>query len=328
MAYPVALCDKDTYFYQGIELAVKTINAGGGVLGKTLNTLVRNDRKDANVAMMIAETFYEQGITAVVGHWDADICYFVQDVYEKNEVVMLTPDASDINLFEDDYRYVYRMIPNNRVFAETLAKYMGGEGLGRVVICYDDNKYGADFAEILENETAKRGIAVVDRVTSVTPSNIKTLTNRWQAFGCDAVVMAVDFPGVIEPIKLIHDVYGQIPIFGADNFDRITFFDALGRYTDSLYMAGYRMEDLEPDFLNAFRAAYGHDPDLHSIIGYESVYLLKDAIEATGSTNGSAIAGYLSALKDYKAIAGIFSYNPETRGFDGSNVAVWNLGRK
>jgi branched-chain amino acid transport system substrate-binding protein len=325
LAYPVELGDKDTYFRLGIDLAVNAINANGGVLGKTLNMAVRDDKNDTLVAMGIAEAFYNQGITAVIGHWSTNVCYFVEDTYEENEIVMLTPNATGVNIFEYDYQYIYRMTASNQIFAKTIAEYMEKDGLRRIAIYYSDDEYGNDFSAVLETELAKCGIDVIDRITGLTPANIKTVMNRWEAFGCDGVIMAALSPEIIEPIRLIHDADNRLPIFGADNFDRISFRETLGSYAGSLYRTSFWLDGLNSEFLAAFRTAYGHDPDIHSIEGYDSVYLLKDAIEAIETMDGAAIAKYLSELKDYRAVSGTLSYNTETQEFEGFNLAVQEL---
>lgn len=322
VAYPAEIQDMDTYFYKGVKLAVDTVNENGGVLGKTLDTVIRDDKNDTNMAMQIAQTFYEQGITAVIGHWSTNVCYFVEDVYERNKVVMLTPDATGLNIFENEYKYIYRMIPNNRDFSKTVASYMDERSFKRVAIYFSDDEYGRNFADIIENELVKHRIKVVDRVTGITSANVESVLARWNAFGCDGIFMACTFPDYMEPIRLIRDSHNQIPIFGADNFERATFSTILGRSTEGIYKTVYRNEDLDQEFLSAFRARFGHEPDIQAITGYECVYLLKDAMEASGTTDSTAIAEYLSSLKGYRTISGVRTYNPDTQEFEGCEVYV------
>jgi hypothetical protein len=53
--------------------------------------------------------------------------------------------------------------------------------------------------------------------------------------------------------------------------------------------------------------------------------LLKNAMEETGSIDGTVIANYLSNLKDYKTVSGMRTYNTATQEFDGYNVHVTPL---
>jgi branched-chain amino acid transport system substrate-binding protein len=132
--YPASRWDNDHYMREALELAVRQVNEAGGVLGKPLSLVTRDDRGDSHVAQEIAETFSDSGITAVVGHWNSDVCYYVEDIYDERQIVMITPGATSLALFERDYQYIYRTIANNQVYAEALAAYMEAEGIRRPAI--------------------------------------------------------------------------------------------------------------------------------------------------------------------------------------------------
>ena len=51
-------------------------------------------------------------------------------------------------------------------------------------------------------------------------------------------------------------------------------------------------------FVDAYRAAYNRDPDMQSVTAYDSMYLLKDAIERAGSDDPDAINKVLGETKD------------------------------
>jgi branched-chain amino acid transport system substrate-binding protein len=325
VAYPVEFEDEDTYFRKGVELAVNHVNLRGGVLGKRLGIVVRDDKNDGHVAMQIANTFSEQGITAVIGHFSTNISYFVKDLYEKNGVIMLTPNSTGTNLFEREYNYVFRMCPDNRLFSAIIADYMAENGLSRIALYYSNDEYGGDFSFVLEKEMAKRGIIVIDRVSSITPASIGAIMDRWRAFGCDGVVLAAMSPRIIEPAQLIRMANPYLPIFGADNLQRASFINAMESYSDSIFVASYSYNELALDFLESFNAIHGHAPGIRAMTGYASVNLLADAINAVGTIDSAAIAGFLSGLKDYESVVGTLSYNPKTLEFDGKNVAVYSL---
>ncbi|MDR0400248.1 MAG: ABC transporter substrate-binding protein, partial [Treponema sp.] len=189
VAYPRSQWENDWYFWEGLELAVSQVNESGGVLGKPLSLVFRDDQGDSHIAQEIAETFSASGITAVIGHWASDVCYYVEDIYEEREIVMLTPGATSLALFERDYQYIYRAIANNQKYAEALADYVEAEGIRCPAIFYAEDTYGLDLARMLEQELAARGIPVADRVTSITAANVGELLRRWRAFGCDALML-------------------------------------------------------------------------------------------------------------------------------------------
>ena len=322
IVYPIESRDKDTFYRKGIDLALDTINNSGGIDGRKIKAIFRDDRGVVHTAMQIAETFKEHGTTLVLGHWSTNVCYFVIDVYEKNEVVMLTPAASGMNLFDYEYDYIFRMCANNQVLSRALANFSAKTGHRRIAIFYDDDEYGLDFATAMESELNKLNIDVVDRVSSITVSNIRNLLARWNAFGCDGIYIASSIENYVEPIKILRQIDKDIPIFGADNFGHKNFLEVMSDYTDNVYIASYDIENINSEFYDLFVATYGHAPDTSAISGFESLYLLKVAVETTGSIAASEIATYLSSLKDFPVLSGVLSYNATTQEFDGYNVVV------
>ncbi|MDR3301274.1 MAG: ABC transporter substrate-binding protein [Spirochaetaceae bacterium] len=322
VAYPVLAWDKESYYIDGLELAVKKINESGGVLGKPLELLIRDDQGNSRVAQQIAETFHDAGITAVVGHFSSDVCYFVEDIYEEREIVMITPSASSMMLFSNDYEYIYRMVVNNLMHAQVLAEFAKRNGIRRPALFFLEGALGTNLTQLIEEELTGRQITVIDRSTSITPANVGELMYRWRAFGCDALFMASPLNVSSEPIKLLRDAGADIPIFCIEDFRNKTFMNEIAGYTDNLYSIVFSTEDMDSVFLEAFRAAYKRNPNLYEVAGYEAVHLLADAMNAEGSIESGAIVHFLNGLQNHHSAMGSISYNPESKEFDGSRLRV------
>jgi branched-chain amino acid transport system substrate-binding protein len=321
VVYPASQWDNDHYLREALDLAVHQVNDSGGILGKPLSLVVRDDRNDANTAQAIAETFSSSGITAVVGHWNSDVCYYVEDIYEERQIVMITPAATSIALFEQDYQYIYRIVANDQVYARALADFMEAEGIRRPAIFFTEDTYGKDLAWMVERELMKRYIPVVDRVTSVTAANVGELLRRWRAFGCDGLVLASSIMYVIEPIQRIRGAGVSMPFF-SETFNIVDFHSLVGNYMENLFGIVYSLEDMDATFLADFNAAYGRVPDSYEVAGYEAVRLLANAMNAEGSTASAAIIRYLQNLRDYPSVMGAISYDAATHEFEGLRMRV------
>jgi branched-chain amino acid transport system substrate-binding protein len=319
--FPASLWDNEHYFLDALELAVRRINEAGGVLGKPLSLVIRDDRGDSHVAQAIAETFSDAGITAVVGHWSSEVCYYVEDIYEERRIVMMTPSATSLALFEWDYQYIYRSIVNNQIYAETLADYVESQGFRRPAIYYAEDTYGIDVARMVERELTKRRIPVVDRVASITPANVENILRRWRAFGCDSLVLASSIQYVAEPIQIMRDAGCLLPFF-SETFNNANFQAVMTDYMENLYGIMYSREDMDPAFLADFRAVYERTPDSYEVAGYDAVRLLADAMNAEGSITSAAIVHYLRSLSDYPSMMGRISYNAATHEFEGWRMRV------
>lgn len=322
VAYPVSQWDPISDYRQGIELGVSEINRAGGVLGKPLSLVIRDDQDDARTAMQIAETFHDMGITAVVGHWSSDVCYYVEDIYEEREMIMISPYANSRAIFEFEYNYIFRAIASSTSYALALAEYAHEQGYKRMAIYYTENTYGSDNALAMEEELSKRRIAVVDRITSLSPANSGDLLRRWRAFGCEGVIISAAFSEGAGVVKDIRDAGGSYPIFLTDGFDYKNFEDIMAGYTENLYAIMYSTEDMDAVFLRRYRDAWGHDPAIYEVSGYQALWLLAEAISACGTLNNADLSVWLKGLKEHPSVMGTFSYNPQTQEFDGRRLRV------
>lgn len=322
VAYPVASLEGDTLFEAGLEMAVADINAAGGVMGRPVSLLVRDDENDTTLATQIAQTFIDQGITAVIGHWSTNVTYIVEDVYEEAGVVMITPNATGDDIFDYAYDYIFRMISTNDEYAKAIADYIAGSGLDNIAIYYSDDVYGDGFASTLEIALTQHGVTVADRLNTLSDTNVNRIRDRWRAFDCGGVIIAAVMPEAAAAVNLVQSMGLDLPIFGADNFDRRSFLPSIAGSHERLYYARYHDDDLDVDFRDRFVAAYGQMPDVFAINAYECVTLLCDAMNAAQSTEGADIAAFLKGIEDYPTVSTTLTYNADTQEFDGQPLVV------
>lgn len=322
IAYPQEQMDADTHFIHGIELAKTHINSAGGVMGLPVSCVIRDDNNDATLARQIAQSFVKSNIHYVIGHWSSAVCGVVEETYETNQTIMITPAATASSLFSGENDYLFRTIADTLVYAEALGDFLSNKGYQNVAIYYGNDTYGIAFSQAVETALRHRGINVVDRVNTLSVAGLESITDRWHAFGCDAVVVAAVMPEAAEAIKLIREMPTAYPIFGAENFDRLSLLEALEGDVSNLYQAMYSPSQLSALFLSDYKATYGHEPDTFAIAGYEAMTLLCYSMNAIQSTDSEQVAAYLKTIVDYKGIAGNLTFDSATNDFGGYYLSV------
>ena len=85
---------------QGAELAIKNINAAGGVLGQKLESTVGDDQSDPKQGVSVANKFVGDGVTWVVGHYNSGVTIPASEVYGDNGIVAITPAATNEKVLE------------------------------------------------------------------------------------------------------------------------------------------------------------------------------------------------------------------------------------
>ena len=303
IAYPLSTIDDDTFFKEGYQLAIDEINEQGGLLGKLINPVIRDDNNDITTGLIIAQSFIDHKMNAVIGHWSSNVCYVVKDLYESNGMIMISPAATSEKLFEGSPNYIFTSIPGGEAFAKTTADGIAAMNKKCIAIYYSDDVYGFTFANMLEAALRERGIQVVDRVTNITKANLERIKRRWIAYGVDGAFVAAVMPQAKDAISMIREMDPDLAIFGAENFDRRHFIDEIGGNAKNVYRATYDLSGVDPDFLSAYESRYGHKPGVFAISGYRAVKLYAEAVIAANTLESAAIASAIKAIEPHYALA-------------------------
>ena len=89
------------YGRDGYQLCQKHLNAQGGVLGRPVEFVIRDDASDDKTAMGVYEKLItEDGVDAVIGQYSSPITDAAADVTEKHRKVMIAPMAGTTSLWE------------------------------------------------------------------------------------------------------------------------------------------------------------------------------------------------------------------------------------
>ena len=76
-------------------------------------------------------------------------------------------------------------------------------------------------------------------------------------------------------------------------------------------------------FMADYKAEYGHDPEnAFAALGYDTVYLLVDAIKRAGSTDSAAVKTAIEGTKDFTGITGAITFSAPTRTCPQKGVTV------
>lgn len=298
----------------GAELAVAEINEQGGVRGRPLVLLVRDDSAAANVAVRIAQELYDRrGLVAVIGHLNSSTTIASAPVYNggSRPVVQVSPSASS-PLVTTAGPYTFRVCPSDRVHGVRLADWAWDQLRARTVsIIYENDDYGrgvrSAFAEAFQAMGGR--ILTEDPYTASIPTFEPYLRRLVQRGGVDAVMIAGTLEAAERIIATADSLGLDYPVMGADGLAGLENMGgaAEGAYVSLAYLP--RQEGAANErFVTAYQEAYGDRlPDHRGAGAYDIVYLLADAIAAVG-TNRERIQLYLS---------GVGSDNPVFNGVTG-----------
>src|SRR5208282_5858526 len=136
---------------KGAELAVKDINAAGGVLGKKLKLEIGDDQCDPKQSVPVAQSFVQKHVVFVAGHYCSGSSIPASAVYVENNILQITPASTNPALTDGaaqkGWKTVFRTCGRDDQQGVVAGKYLATHWKGKKIAILDDQSpYGAGIA--------------------------------------------------------------------------------------------------------------------------------------------------------------------------------------
>ena len=297
----------------GVRLAAAEINAKGGVLGRQLQLVERDDEAKPERGVQIAqELINKERVVATVGYINTGVALASQRFYQQAQIPVMNNVATGSIITKQfagqPENYVFRNSANDTIQSTMIAEEAIRRGFKKPAILADSTNYGQLGREDLEKVLAAKSVKPV----SVEKYNIGDVDMTAQLLrakqaGADVVLTYGIGPELAQIANGMQKLGWKVPIVGSWTLAMANFIDNAGANGNGTRMPQTFIQN--PDtpkrkaFIDAYVKAYnppnGRMPSAVSAAqGYDSVYLLAAAIEQAKSTEGPKIA---AALEDLKA---------------------------
>lgn len=310
---------------EGAELAVEKINEDGGILGKEVELVKKDNKSDNNeAATTTANLTTNDGIVAMIGPATSGAVKAAIPNVTKAQVPMITPSGTDdsITVSNDQVQdYVFRSCFQDSFQGVILAKYATDNLEAEKAAIFGDNSsdYATGLTKAFTDEYDGE-IVAQENFTKGDKDFQAALTKLKKA---DFDVLYV--PGYYEEagliIKQAREMGIEQPIIGADGFGDEKMIQLAGEenvsdvfYTGHFSTLAPANDTVEP-FIEDFNEKYDKEPSTFNALSYDAMLMIKEAIENEDSADSADIAKGLAELKDFVGVTGNISidkdHNPE-----------------
>jgi branched-chain amino acid transport system substrate-binding protein len=299
-----------------VKLAVDEINENGGILGKKIEYIYYDEKGDATEALNAYNRLVDEGIVALVGDVTSKPTKAVAQKAVEDNMPMITASATEESITqvgENVFRTCFIDPYQGRLMAH-YAKYK--LGASTVAILYDiDDTYSKGIADAFEASAKGFGMTVTNKEGYASKStDFNSQLTKIINSNPDVLMIPVYYNDVALIVGQAKAHGLKAKLLGADGWDGVlevidkSNVDALA---NAYFCSQYSATDPNPavqDFLKKYKETYNKDANMFAVLGYDSMYILADAIERAGSTEADKI---IEALREtnYNGLTGITTFD-------------------
>ena len=307
----------------GAKLAIKEINANGGLLGKQIKAVVADNKSEpSESANAMTKLLTQDNVIAVTGTFSSSNAIAAASVAEAIKKPYLVAGATNPKVTVDEKtktvkKYIYRVCFIDP-FQGTVAANFASKDLKvkkAAMLVDNSSDYSKGLAEFFEAAFKKEGGEIVSNEAYLQKdTDFKATLTKIKSKGADILYVPGYYEEVGKIVKQAREMGITVPIIGADGWDspKLVEIASPSALNDTYFTNHYSVEDTSPKakaFVEAYTKEFGQKPEALAVLGYDAVYVLADAIKRANSTEAAKIIEALAATKDFPAISGVTTIN-------------------
>lgn len=294
-------------YRKGMDLALDEINKAGGVLGRPLEIVVRDDNGNPGDAVRVAEELLtREKAVMLMGTFASNVGLAVSDLAKQRKVVFLASEPlTDKIVWENGNRYTFRLRASTYMQTAMLVPEAARLKKKRWAIVYPNYEYGQAATATFKQQLAALqpgNVEFVEQGTTLGKLDAGPVVQALIDAKPDAVFSSLFGPDLARFVREgeLRGLFKDRPV--------VNLLGGEPEYLDPLkdeapvgwWVTGYPWYAIDtPEhkrFLDAYRAKYNDYPRLGSVVGYSTVRAAAAALQKAGSTDTEKIVAALSGL--------------------------------
>lgn len=298
----------------GVRLAAKEINAHGGIMGRQIQLIERDDEAKNERGVQIAQELIDkEKVVATVGFINTGVALAAQRFYEDAKIPVMNNVATGTIItkqFPDKpENYIFRNSAADNIQSPMIVEEaVGRRGFKKVAILADSTNYGQLGRQDLEKALKAKGIKpVAEEKFNIKDVDMTAQLLKAKQAGAEAILTYGIGPELAQIANGMAKLGWKVPMIGSWTLSMANYIDNAGPNGDGAVMPQTFIQDSNNSpkrkafvaaYLKEFKPKDGRiDSPVSAAQAYDSVYLLKAAIEQAKSTDGPKIREALEDLK-------------------------------
>ena len=285
---------------RGATAAAEAINEAGGINGKMIEIVQGDDQCDPKQARAVANTFVNEEVHAVVGHFCSSSTIPASEVYDEANILQITPASTNPQVTDRGLTAVFRTCGRDdqqgNVAGDFIAKQLKAK---RVAVIHDKDTYGQGLADATKARLNSNGVKEVlyEGITRG-DKDFNSLVTKMKGLKVDAIYFGGIHTEAGLIVRQVREQGLKATFISGDGIVTSEFASIAGPATNGVMMtfgADPRNLPGAVDVVKQFRDS-GYEPEAYTLYSYTTVQVIAKALGAMDLTSdGAKLAEYIKA---------------------------------
>jgi len=289
-------------FNHGLLLAVKEVNADGGILGRKIDVSINDTATQPGVALGLTKKAIDQGVFAIFGPVFSGSINVSMKESQKAGVPNWTGGEA-ANITTQGNPFIFRTSFTQATAMPKMAKYIVENAkLKSLVVIYANNDFGKGGLDMLKKALASSDTKIVEEIsTDAGQLDFSAAVVRTKQANPEGVFVYVNEEESARALKELRKQGWTKPILGETTLTGQKVIELAGEAANGAIAHVGLTSDAPVTTIRAFKAKfekeYRYIPDHNGMKGYSGIYAMKAAIEKVGKIDRAAVSAAMKGLK-------------------------------
>jgi branched-chain amino acid transport system substrate-binding protein len=297
---------------KGAEMAVKDINAAGGINGEMLKLEIGDDACDPKQAVAVANQFVNQGVVFVAGHFCSGSSIPASSVYNEEGIIQISPASTNPTLTEQGYPYVFRTCGRDDQQGEIAGEYIAEHYKGKTIaIVHDKQAYSKGLADETKKKLNSLGVEEAMYET-ITPGekDYSALVTKMKAAGVDVLYYGGYHTEAGLIVRQMREQGMETVLISGDALVTDEYWAITGDAGNGTLMTfgpDPRKSADAAGVVDEFRKT-GYEPEGYTLYTYGAIQAYAQAVAKVGGTDPDKVAEALKSMQ-FNTVMGTYGFD-------------------
>ena len=316
----------------GTQLAVDLANQKGGINGRKIELLARDDEQNAEVARQRYKELLDAKVRAVLGPMTSAMCQAVAPLMNEHKMLTVSPTCT-ANEFAGKDDYFVRVISSARVYATLSAQYQYGVlGVRRVALILDSrNKsytesWGGDFKAVFEQLGGQ--VVSFKGFDSGDDAGLGAMADEALRAGPDGVVVVANSVDAALLTQHLRRRSSTVKLATSEWAATERYVELAGKAAEGVVLAQF-FDRGSPaasyvDFRQKYRERFGEEPGFGSVAAYDGANLVIESLSRKPELSPKEA---VMAIRKFNGVQNLIEFDPSGDAVREAFVTVIRDGR-